>query len=467
MTQIRKSNKYVKKGRGLMKAGFFKKILAIICIIACCVPALSASVSAGNDCRIKFSYIKDGVEISLYKIAQSKGMEPEGKFEGCKVSIDENGAAMALAVYAQINNIKADVVKSTNSNNTATFEGLSEGMYLITGDSFISGNKKYTLMPALVTVYEGENDITGKYETADITGDSEDHKLAVMKVWSGSEGESEVTVQLIENGNIYDEVKLNKENNWRHTWTGLNKTSDWTVAEKDVDDKYRVSIEKDGDVFIILNHYTPSGDQTETTSESTTEETTTETTTVTETTTKAPGEGGDNPLTETSTADEGTTESTTERVTEGVTESTTDGETEETTKSYRPGGGHGVESNPTTEGTTEEDKTETITKDEGRNEDRKNDDEPETSDTHEEESVDLTDEEKDSEVNTNNESGIVVNVETSTEADTEKTEDVTTSEKLPQTGQLWTPVPVMAFAGILFILFGMRERQLEDQYEEG
>lgn len=450
-----------------MKAGFFKKILAIICIIACCVTALSASVSAGNDCRIKFSYIKDGVEISLYKIAQSKGMEPEGKFEGCKVSIDENGAAMALAAYAQINNIKADAVKSTNSSNTATFEGLSEGMYLITGDSFISGNKKYTLMPALVTVYEGENDITGKYETADITGDSEDHKLAVMKVWSGSEGESEVTVQLIENGNIYDEVKLNKENNWRHTWTGLNKTSDWTVAEKDVDDKYRVSIEKDGDVFIILNHYTPGGDQTETTSESTTEETTTETTIVTETTTKAPGEGGDNPLTETSTADEGTTESTTERVTEGVTEITTDGETEETTKSYRPGGGHGVESNPTTEGTTEEDKTETITKDEGRNEDRKNDDEPETSDTHEEESVDLTDEEKDSEVNTNNESGIVVNVETSTEADTEKTEDVTTSEKLPQTGQLWTPVPVMAFAGILFILFGMRERQLEDQYEEG
>ena len=48
---------------------------------------------------------------------------------------------------------------------------------------------------------------------------------------------------------------------------------------------------------------------------------------------------------------------------------------------------------------------------------------------------------------------------TNTSANTTKTTTVTTTEnKLPQTGQLWWPVPVFAFGGLIFVAVGVRLR---------
>ena len=62
-----------------------------------------------------------------------------------------------------------------------------------------------------------------------------------------------VTIQLLQNGNVYDEVTLSARNGWRHTWLNLNASSHWKVVEKDVPAGYTVAIAQDGTAFVVTN----------------------------------------------------------------------------------------------------------------------------------------------------------------------------------------------------------------------
>lgn len=48
---------------------------------------------------------------------------------------------------------------------------------------------------------------------------------------------------------------------------------------------------------------------------------------------------------------------------------------------------------------------------------------------------------------------------TYTKTKTENTKVTTTTRKLPQTGQLWWPVPVLALAGLVLVAIGLRLRK--------
>ncbi|MHC0552886.1 Cna B-type domain-containing protein [Salinicoccus sp. CNSTN-B1] len=71
-------------------------------------------------------------------------------------------------------------------------------------------------------------------------------------------------VQLSANGEAYgDPVEVTKENNWTHTWSGLDlkangKNIDYTVEELEVPEDYEVSVDnEDHGNLIITNAYTP------------------------------------------------------------------------------------------------------------------------------------------------------------------------------------------------------------------
>ena len=51
-------------------------------------------------------------------------------------------------------------------------------------------------------------------------------------------------------------VTLNKDNNWRYTWSGLGSSYTWTVVEKE-NSGYTVQVERDGITFVITNTYVP------------------------------------------------------------------------------------------------------------------------------------------------------------------------------------------------------------------
>lgn len=254
-----------------MKPRFKWKYLAVITSVLIFV-LCQATAWAQETSTIKFSYVGAGIEFKLYKvgdISSNKEVTLTGDFSGYSVSFEDTAASQTLAAYALRDKVIPNAVSITNSENNAVFSDLSRGVYLITGESYTSGKKKYTALPVLVSVLNDKDNrnisINGKYEVKDIPTPSggggspsdETKEVSVLKVWKGGTDKSDVTVQLLRDGIIYNEVVLNSKNNWRKTWRGLSDGYSWTVVEKEVSEGYEVSIEKDGSVFVITNTYVP------------------------------------------------------------------------------------------------------------------------------------------------------------------------------------------------------------------
>ena len=81
-------------------------------------------------------------------------------------------------------------------------------------------------------------------------------EVSVTKVWAGNEGvihPKSVEAVLYRNGEVFEAVTLNAENNWKHTWTGLTDAYTWTVDEPAVPDGYTKNVTSEGNAFTITN----------------------------------------------------------------------------------------------------------------------------------------------------------------------------------------------------------------------
>ena len=81
-------------------------------------------------------------------------------------------------------------------------------------------------------------------------------EITVTKAWNHNGGKdlpASISVTLYQNDKIYETVTLNAENNWTHSWTGLNDASQWRVDETDVPAGYTKEIAVEGYNFVITN----------------------------------------------------------------------------------------------------------------------------------------------------------------------------------------------------------------------
>lgn len=62
-----------------------------------------------------------------------------------------------------------------------------------------------------------------------------------------------IEVQLLRDGRVFDTVRLREENNWSHTWTGLDADFAWSVVETAVPAGYTVRVERAGITFVLTN----------------------------------------------------------------------------------------------------------------------------------------------------------------------------------------------------------------------
>lgn len=84
----------------------------------------------------------------------------------------------------------------------------------------------------------------------------ENRDLTVRKVWVNGKNAQpkQVTVDLLQNGDVYDTVTLSKSNDWTYTWEGLEKDGNtWTVKETDVPKGYTPSYSEKGERVTITN----------------------------------------------------------------------------------------------------------------------------------------------------------------------------------------------------------------------
>lgn len=214
------------------------------------------------------------MEFSLYRVA-SLTEEGEyaltGDFAQYPVSLEDldssglRSLAQTLDAYVARDTLTPLLSQETGEDGRVSFEGLSPGLYLVLGESYTQDNTVYTPSPMLFYLPGQGEDGGWEYEvTASCKFDQEETtdttvSRKVQKVWKDNGNQSKrpemVLVQLLENGAVVDTVALSEENNWEHTWEGLDASSRWQVAETNVPDGYTVTVTQEGTLFVVTNTY--------------------------------------------------------------------------------------------------------------------------------------------------------------------------------------------------------------------
>lgn len=90
-------------------------------------------------------------------------------------------------------------------------------------------------------------------------------RLTVNKEWildDGGEAPVSVTVELLRNNRVYEEVTLDEDNDWSHTWTRLDGRYNWKVQEADVPDGFTADVSHRGTIWTITNDDLPEDPET-------------------------------------------------------------------------------------------------------------------------------------------------------------------------------------------------------------
>ena len=88
----------------------------------------------------------------------------------------------------------------------------------------------------------------------------------VVKIWDDGghtdKRPSGIVVELLKNGQVYDTVTLGENNNWSYHWQELDPDARWEVREKYIPDGYTATITEAGNTFVLTNTYRPEEETT-------------------------------------------------------------------------------------------------------------------------------------------------------------------------------------------------------------
>ena len=182
----------------------------------------------------------------------------------------------SLAGLIAVNQPDATATGVTNTSGHLTFTGLSDGLYLAVSDSVdvkvanASGkNQTWTCSSGSMLVAVPEDGVSGGSRVLSIEPKTEcvaqppkTVERTVRKIWNdrnNSDGKrpESITVKLLRDGVVFEEVKLNESNKWAHSWTGLSSAHQWAVVEASVPSGYTTLSDVEGDTTTITNTHTP------------------------------------------------------------------------------------------------------------------------------------------------------------------------------------------------------------------
>lgn len=255
-------------------------LVLLACALALlCAPARAwayARVDVDRTCTLSVVVADDqavvpNARLALYRIGDmtdAARLSLSGDFASYPVSIDDldasgwRAAAQTLAAYAARDSLAPIAEGTSDASGRVDFGELAVGLYLITAAPLDDGTYTYEFEPAIVTMPLSDDAAPGgwaydaevvlKFERTLIPTD----EIQVQKVWDDADSSSRpesVTVQLLCDGAVYDEVMLTGESGWRHEWSGLETGHAWAVVEKDVPSGYDVSVSREGTLLVVTN----------------------------------------------------------------------------------------------------------------------------------------------------------------------------------------------------------------------
>lgn len=262
------------------------RILPLVCLLLLCVALLqpfaasAAPLDIGAKVNLTVHYEHGekqfaGQSVVLYRVAEAF---PDGTyalvepFASYPVNIyditDEaqwKTVAKTLSAYITADGLQPHGEQTTDAAGVAHFTGLKTGMYLVREVVAEEKEGLYVFDDFLLYMPFPQPDGTYDYHAVarpKCVSQVPRTQYTVTKLWQDAGYQSarpkSVTVDIYKDGVLETTQILNSENNWTYTWYVTGKdTGKWTVTERNVSKAYKVTVQKAGGTFTIINIRTP------------------------------------------------------------------------------------------------------------------------------------------------------------------------------------------------------------------
>lgn len=233
-----------------------KRFLVLLSALVLIVPSGRANLAVT-------SMKESPVAVELYQVGDTDGSERRlaDDFAGITIPDGRQSKEMkdaAQAVYDRVRGLNKKPYASVSlKDGRAEFKDLPYGIYLAASERQKQGDKVYEAVPVLVFLDQnGDPDfhIELKTEVEELHPEAT-ITVSVEKKWKLRAGDKSVpiTVTLLRDGMVTDEVKLNDGNGWSYSWTGLDPDSVWSVRELNVPEGFLAEVSEMGNYTVITN----------------------------------------------------------------------------------------------------------------------------------------------------------------------------------------------------------------------
>ena len=260
--------------KALQKCLLFLLILSLICM-----PTSTAFALEETGIEIRYPY--GSCTFDFYRLAtfsDTEGFLPATPFDRYVNTIPSLAEmekltpeeARLLATTMETVVLRDDIAPyrtaTTDEDGELVLTGIQQGMYLVLGTSTTDGEYFYTPSPILVSVPTRDVHDVWQYHVIVEHNKVVKEKLEqptthreVIKIWKDDGNEARrpanITIQLLQDGAVYDTVLLSAANNWMYRWTDLPAAHSYTAVEIDVPEPYTISVERDRTAIYITNTY--------------------------------------------------------------------------------------------------------------------------------------------------------------------------------------------------------------------
>jgi len=215
----------------------------------------------------------EGMSLRIYRVANGTadtGFSLSGSFASLPVSLvglsgsGWSTAAATIEAYIQPNGIAATASGRADATGKVSFTGLTQGLYLVVGDTLKIGRNSNFVEPFLIALpgitQSGawQYDVTAYPKIVDPEeGVPPSFDLLVMKQWvdagTNLKRPDQIDIALLRNGVVFDTHTLTSAENWRYTWTNLSNQYIWSAIETTRLADYTVKYQRSTTTLVIVN----------------------------------------------------------------------------------------------------------------------------------------------------------------------------------------------------------------------
>lgn len=209
----------------------------------------------------------EGAELTIYKVADAYEenhnlfLKYVSELSSCNVSLEDlESASVTSNIEKCIPSDYNGISKLTNQDGNVKYDNLDLGLYLIKQTNKVDGFSKIDSFLAMIPK-EIDNSWEYNIKATPKTDIIRVMDINVRKVWNTSNNNTNhgvnlpksITIELLLNDEVVDTVKLNNENEWKHTWIDLPKSDSYIVREINVPKGWTVTYQKEDNSFIVTN----------------------------------------------------------------------------------------------------------------------------------------------------------------------------------------------------------------------